>query len=245
MSEDPYWNTGNMLYGSNPQDPLGLGIYTPCILSMRQSANLYVYGLNNPLVWRDPSGLRVTHTMGILGGIFGGNDSRDNAFGSLGNTGSGISDGIWNATGNDSTWTLNASHDGTLGVGVEGNIGAGLVLGAGLQIVIDQEGNMGFMPYGKINAGMPTASIGIVVSVSNADSIYDLNGISGSAGGSGEMRLKYATIGYEHFWGESNDKSFSGGTIFIGKGHKDFSVELHGGTTIARVFTIRKNTSNR
>jgi YD repeat-containing protein len=31
--EDPYWNVGNMIFGSDPQDPNGLGRYTPCILN--------------------------------------------------------------------------------------------------------------------------------------------------------------------------------------------------------------------
>jgi len=42
LSPDPYWGTHNML------DDL---------LSMRQAANLYTYVLNNPIRYRDPSGL--------------------------------------------------------------------------------------------------------------------------------------------------------------------------------------------
>ena len=52
---DPYWHTGNMVYGD---DPLQLNEYTykPDIHAIMQSGNLYVYGLNNPLMWADPTG---------------------------------------------------------------------------------------------------------------------------------------------------------------------------------------------
>jgi RHS repeat-associated protein len=63
-SEDTHWNPENMIYGDNPQkigekkDALGINIYTykPDINAVRQSANLYVYGLNNPIYYVDPSG---------------------------------------------------------------------------------------------------------------------------------------------------------------------------------------------
>jgi len=57
-----------MVFGCNPQrwnerepdprDPLGLNHYTmkPDILAIRQSANLYVYCLSNPVMFSDPSG---------------------------------------------------------------------------------------------------------------------------------------------------------------------------------------------
>jgi hypothetical protein len=32
-----------------------------CLLSMRQAGNLYVYTLNNPLMWRDPTGEFAKH----------------------------------------------------------------------------------------------------------------------------------------------------------------------------------------
>ena len=68
FTEDTYWNPQNMIYGSdpmrwnehpvNPNDPLGLNTYTykPDIQDIVQSGNLYVFGMNNPVRLKDPSG---------------------------------------------------------------------------------------------------------------------------------------------------------------------------------------------
>jgi len=44
ITEDPYWNVGNMRENAN---------------AIRQAINLYAYTLNNPIMWVDPSGLRI------------------------------------------------------------------------------------------------------------------------------------------------------------------------------------------
>lgn len=62
--EDTHWNTANMIYGDNPQkinereDALGLKTYSyaPQILSIMQAGNLYVYCLNSPATYSDPTG---------------------------------------------------------------------------------------------------------------------------------------------------------------------------------------------
>ena len=56
--EDTHWNTGNMLYGD---DPLMLTQYIakPDILAVMQSANLYVYCANNPIIYVDSNGEKL------------------------------------------------------------------------------------------------------------------------------------------------------------------------------------------
>ena len=78
MTEDTHWNVGNMIYGDDPvkwnerepdeKDPLGLKTYTykPDIHAMMQSGNLYVYGINNPLMHLDPTGEWV---VAVVGGV--------------------------------------------------------------------------------------------------------------------------------------------------------------------------------
>ena len=56
ISEDPYWNVDNMTYGDNPNEDNPV----PDIAAIMQSSNLYVYGMNNPVRWIDPSGKVVT-----------------------------------------------------------------------------------------------------------------------------------------------------------------------------------------
>ena len=82
FTEDTHWNVNNIIYGDNPQkineytDALGLNIYTyvPNIAAIRQSSNLYVYGLNNPILYFDPNGEIVWLTMAagaVIGGLVG------------------------------------------------------------------------------------------------------------------------------------------------------------------------------
>ena len=67
ISEDTHWNTDNMIYGDNPvkinerENPYNPNnsvtfAYSPNISVVLQSGNLYVYCINNPLTYVDPSG---------------------------------------------------------------------------------------------------------------------------------------------------------------------------------------------
>jgi hypothetical protein len=47
-----------MIFGTNPVT-MGHGVMKPCILAIMQSGNLFVYAINNPLMWIDPSGLEI------------------------------------------------------------------------------------------------------------------------------------------------------------------------------------------
>jgi RHS repeat-associated protein len=67
-SEDTHWNPRNMIYGDEAKkvnerrDVMGLSVYNQGLNSnaLRQSSNLYVYGMNNPVKWIDPTGKAVT-----------------------------------------------------------------------------------------------------------------------------------------------------------------------------------------
>ena len=70
LSEDTHWNTGNMIYGDNPVKmneqkhtvPMESTSYTlvPDIMAVNQSANLYGYGMNNPIMYQDKDGEDAT-----------------------------------------------------------------------------------------------------------------------------------------------------------------------------------------
>ena len=60
LTEDPFFGGGY-----NPNDPAGLNIY-----NIMQSSNLYVYCINNPIMFSDPSGEFIISTTVLL--IIGG-----------------------------------------------------------------------------------------------------------------------------------------------------------------------------
>jgi RHS repeat-associated protein len=76
-SEDTHWNPGNMIYGDNPitvnahnESILNTGAYIPDNFAILQSGNLYVYCMNNPLMYEDENGeMTFLATMAIGGGI--------------------------------------------------------------------------------------------------------------------------------------------------------------------------------
>ena len=71
-----HWNPGNSIYGDNPvkwndgyDDALGLNSYTyvPSVAAIRQSGNLYAYGMNNPVMFSDPNGQIAITTLILIG----------------------------------------------------------------------------------------------------------------------------------------------------------------------------------
>lgn len=66
LSEDTYWNTNNMIYGDKEYKDGEIKV--PDINAIMQSSNLYVYVLNNPIRYTDPTGLRTYVLNGINNG---------------------------------------------------------------------------------------------------------------------------------------------------------------------------------
>ena len=77
--QDTHWNTANSIYGDNPQrinereDGLGLKAYTyvPQISAIMQSGNLYVYCVNNPVLYQDEDGEGVILAGVVIGAAVG------------------------------------------------------------------------------------------------------------------------------------------------------------------------------
>jgi hypothetical protein len=53
MAVDKHWNSGNMIYGDNPNNDNPV----PSTVAIMQANDLYAYCINNPLIYNDPSGL--------------------------------------------------------------------------------------------------------------------------------------------------------------------------------------------
>ena len=51
---DPHWNIGNAIFGDNLMERNGR--FVPCPLAIMQAGNLFVYCINNPIRWTDPTG---------------------------------------------------------------------------------------------------------------------------------------------------------------------------------------------
>ena len=74
LSEDPHWNPINMIYGDNPSYSGNNPVSN--IYAIRQSSNLYIYALNNSLIFTDPSGLSVW----LIHGTFSGSETWSDDF---------------------------------------------------------------------------------------------------------------------------------------------------------------------
>ena len=89
--QDTHWSPANAIYGDNPRkvyeqtDALGLSTYTyaPEISAIMQSGNLYVYCVNNPMQYADPTGELFVSAL-LLGAVIGAAiNSGFNVFGQL------------------------------------------------------------------------------------------------------------------------------------------------------------------
>ncbi len=69
--EDTHWNASNRVYGDQPQKRADDGGYMPQLSAVLQSGNLYVYGINNPVMYADSTGESIILTSVIIGAAVG------------------------------------------------------------------------------------------------------------------------------------------------------------------------------
>ena len=77
--QDTHWTNANRIYGDSPQktnereDRLGIQTYAyvPQISAVMQSGNLYVYCMNDPVMYVDESGESIILTSIIIGAVVG------------------------------------------------------------------------------------------------------------------------------------------------------------------------------
>ena len=74
--------------------------------------------------------------------------------------------------------------DGTISIGLGGNVAAGFGATGGYNLVIDKEGNYGLLSTVGVIGGSPSAGAGVNVQITNAPDIYYLEGLGMIAGGS-------------------------------------------------------------
>ena len=99
-AEDTHWTSENMVFGDREYQPNE--IKTPSIEAIRQSINLNIYALNNPVKYSDATGesaQAVLRNSWILGGGFAGVDGMlpygDIIGGIIGLGGTIVAGGVW------------------------------------------------------------------------------------------------------------------------------------------------------
>ena len=100
----------------------------------------------------------------------------------------------------------------------------GLRIGVSGQVVIDDDGNMGLMVSGVLGGGMPAAGALKTGTYTNADTIWDLNGVGFAVGGS-------FGVGVDAVFGEARDGSPVYGVQVSGLGPSTPFPEGHGELT--------------
>ena len=110
----------------------------------------------------------------------------------------------------------------TIAAGVDASAAFGLAVGMSLQYVFDLHGNYGVLVTAALGGGTPAASVSYITSITNADTIWDLEGIGISVGGS-------SFVGADFTVGTARDKS----AVFGVQGSlslvsAEVPIELHG-----------------
>lgn len=132
-------------------------------------------------------------------------------------------------------------YNGFWTVAVEGELSFafGIRLSIGIQLVMDDNGNIGLIFYGAGGGGFPTASGSGTFTVTSADTIYDLKGVGFTVGGSGNIPIGISpSVGIETSGGNSqNGNPVIGATASFGISITlpFIPVEMHGEITASNV----------
>ena len=128
----------------------------------------------------------------------------------------------------------------TKGVCLELSGALGVRLGGGVQLVCDDKGNVGIALFGEAGAGTPSFSIGLSYVETNAETIWDLEGVGFTIGGSGGVG--YLSGGYDIIGGSSRDGSpVIGSQVSISYNIPSpipVPIEMHGTISATKVISI-------
>jgi RHS repeat-associated protein len=114
----------------------------------------------------------------------------------------------------------------TIAVGGEFVAAFGIRLAVGVQLVYDDDGNIGFLRYSALGGGFPALGGAVVLTGTNADTIYDLEGAGVAVGGG--INVAGVSVGLEFTAGSARDGSpVVGATVAFGA-KMELPLEMHG-----------------
>jgi len=183
--------------------------------------NLFAYCKNSPVNMKDEDGFRP-----IFSNIYGQEEETElERYVSLAKTA-----GTFNPGGYERT--------GTEAYGFSVSVGAGARVGVTIQRVTDSHNNKGLLISPIIGgSAIPQASLNLAYTRTNADTIFDLSGPGGDAGGSAS--LWFIGVGTDWVYCKSNGKYIDGYSINIG-GKFQPVVEVHADYTYTWILSRNK-----
>jgi RHS repeat-associated protein len=119
----------------------------------------------------------------------------------------------------------------TTAIGIETSAAFLFYFGLTVQIASDSKGNIGLVIAGLVGGGTPSASIVGAYTETRAESIFDLEGIGFSSGGS-------HGFGMDSISGKARDGSYVSGIQVVGFGLSAPLPEGHGTITISKVISL-------
>lgn len=119
------------------------------------------------------------------------------------------------------------NEDGTVAFGSTGTVSAVLAFSRATGITFDRKGNVGVIVTNSSGAGMPSASIAVYGSVTNAPDIYKQEGSGVTLGTSAGAEFVSAGYDYSVLFDDISNKEYNGHTLSVGVGVSSPCVEMH------------------